>query len=502
LRLLSVAVAALALSACQLVLGDFEIGAVAEEGEIGNACRPEEYRCTGAELEVCADDRQGFVAVRSCDAANLCSVSTGSCRSCIPGELECRGQTVVQCAADSSWVPSTECAADTRCEIAADGTGECVPHLCAEGALACDGPRLLQCNRDGLFEQTQLCATIELCEAARQQTISAESPRARCAAPECEAGGFSCDGAVLRRCSSAQNAWDVVTTCASPELCNPSAGDCSACVPGEMTCAGASLIRCSDAGAFETVRTCTSSRACVDDGEGCKTVECDTPGAFRCASGNGLEVCSPGGAWELVEVCVTSRLCSASEGRCQEPTCREGELRCVGNEQQTCSADRSRFETKARCAAGTTCDPLLGCVPGACTEAQVRCNGIYLERCVSGAFQRDRRCATPELCDATAQLCRPPVCGGRSDRFRCDGMTLQECDDGRTTWRNVSQQCITGELCDAGYDGLGPPHCDQCVPGAYSCDGTSLLRCAADGLSAPVIAECETGCDADAGRCL
>jgi hypothetical protein len=81
-------------------------------------------------------------------------------------------------------------------------------------------------------------------------------------------------------------------------------------------------------------------------------------------------------------------------------------------------------------------------------------------------------------------------------------MTLQACDDGRTTWSNVAQQCITGEICDAGYAGFGPPHCDQCVPGTYSCDGSSLLRCAADGLSAPVVAECESGCDGAAGRCL
>jgi hypothetical protein len=299
-----------------------------------------------------------------------------------------------------------------------------------------------------------------------------------------------------------------VTTCASPELCNPSAGDCSACTPGTLDCAGAALVRCSAAGAFETIRTCTSSRSCVDDGEDCTGVECHTPGAFRCADGNGLEVCSPGGAWELVEACVTSRLCSASEGRCQEPACRDTDRRCLGNQQQRCAGDLSRFETMATCPAGTTCDPQLGCVPGACTDGQARCNGIYLERCVGGTFQRERRCATPELCDVegdgTGPLCRPPVCGGRMGSVRCEGMpmTLQVCDEGRTAWNDVEPRCIAAEICDAGYAGFGPAHCDQCLPGAYSCDGASLRRCAADGLSAPVVAECAGACDAVAGRCL
>lgn len=492
MRLVSAAVCVLGLSACQLVLGDFTVEFVSEERELGSACEPDEYRCNGAELEVCAADRQAFEPFRTCDGPNACNLTSSSCRACTPGELECHGSTLVQCAADLSWAPSAECTADTRCQIDANGIGACVPRACVEGALRCEGALLLQCNRRGEFEESQLCATSELCTASLAQTLSETAPRARCAAPVCEPGQHSCDGAVLRRCSFARDAWDTLETCSGAELCNPFAGDCSGCTPGEVGCAGADVIRCSEAGGVETIRTCTSASECSDRGESCEGPACDTPGVFRCASGNGLEVCSPGGGWELTEVCVTAGLCSASEGRCQEPACGTGELRCVGKEQQECSGDRSRFELKKRCQEGSTCDPLLGCVPSACSDGQARCNGIYLEHCVAGAFERTRRCATPELCDAAAQVCNAPGCTGQ---FHCNGPTVQRCSPGRVMWVDTDQVCIQGETCDAGYAELGPAHCDQCPPGAYRCDQNSLLRCAADGLSEPVVAVCDNGCD-------
>lgn len=500
MRVVSAVLFALGLSACQVVLGDFTIGPVPEEGELGGACRPDEYRCTGAVLEVCANDRRGFVAVRSCDSPNHCSVKTGSCRPCTPGEVECHGQTLVTCGNDLSWSGS-DCAAGTRCENREDGSASCVPRACGEGSLSCEGSRLLQCESDGVLEESELCATPELCAASLQQTLGPNTPRARCAAAACEPGQFSCDGAVLRRCSFGRNGWDVLTTCPSAELCNPSAGDCSACTPGEVACAGPDVIRCTDAGAFERVRTCTSNLACVEDGEGCKRPDCDTPGLFRCGDANGLEVCSPGGGWELSVVCATAGLCSASQGRCMEPACRGGERRCVGNERQECSADLSRFQRVEVCRAGTTCDAMLGCVPGACTDGEVRCNGIFLERCVAGVFQRERRCATPELCDAGNAVCLPPLCGGARDHFNCASSTIQECNPGRTGWLDRDEPCLAQEICHVGYAALGPAHCAQCTADQFRCDGTSLLRCASDGRSEPVVAECPNGCD-PAGSCL
>lgn len=495
MRLLTAALGALALSACQLVLGGFTIELLSDERELGSACDPEEYRCVGAELEVCAADRGSFVPFRTCDGPDACSVTSAACRPCTPGELECRGQTLVQCAPDLTWTTSMECAGDARCRIA-DGVASC-ESACAEGDLSCEGARLLQCNRHGEYEESELCATPELCTAALSQTLSAETPRARCAAPVCEPGQHSCDGAVLRRCSFARDGWDTIATCPSAELCNPAAGDCSACTPGEIACAGAEVIRCSDAGTFTTIRTCTSTHACNVGGEACRNVECDTPGAFRCAAGNGLEVCSPGGGWELTEVCVTAALCSATAGRCLEPACRAGDVRCVGNEWQECSGDRSRYVRKETCAAGSTCDPMLGCVPGPCTDGQVRCNGPYLERCAAGVFERAQRCASPELCDAAGDSCREPGCEAR---FDCDELTILQCSPGRVMWTHYDT-CVVGQMCDDGYDGLGPAHCDVCVPGAYSCEQNTLRRCAADGLSEPVVAVCENDCD-PAGACL
>ncbi len=493
MRFLASALLLLGVSACQVVLGDFTVES-SEQGELGSACRPDEYRCTGAELEVCAGDRRSFVAVETCTSPDLCSVGTGSCRACAPGELECRGQTLVQCGADSTWTTSSECGPNTRCRMV-DGTGSC-SLACVAGALQCDGPRLLQCNGEGTFEESELCETPELCLAALQQTLSSGTPRSRCASPACEPGQFSCDGATLRRCNFARDGWDAIETCPSAELCNPAAGDCSACTPDELSCAGPALFRCSSASGFAQIRTCTSNRDCLVDEERCKQAECRTPGAVRCAAANGLEVCSEGGGWEVLEACVTAGLCSASEGRCYPPACVEKETRCVGSEWQECSADLSRFERKARCTAGSMCDPVLGCVPGACTDGQTRCNGLYLERCVAGVFERERRCATAALCDAAGQSCRAPEC---DTPYFCDDSSVQKCDAGRTASTTL-QVCIEQETCDPGYAGLGPGRCAQCTPGVYSCDGSTLRRCAADGLAWTSVAECDNACD-PSGRC-
>jgi hypothetical protein len=500
LRLPSALVALLCLSACQAIFGDFEIELEPESREVFGACRHEEYRCVENELEVCAPDRSGFEPFLSCEAPSVCHLGTASCKLCTPGEVECHGQALVQCAPDSTWITSSECPDDTRCELAG-GTGSCVARACDQGTLRCDGAYLLECGLEGELEVADLCATAELCTQSLAQTLSPETPRARCKAPACGAGETRCEGAELSRCTFARDGFEPLETCATAELCNPASGDCSPCTPDEVRCSGAELLRCSAAGAWETLRTCESPALCDAANAACKEIECDLPGVFRCGADNGLEVCSPGKKWALTDACVTAGLCSATAGRCREPACRSTEQRCVGNEWQRCAPDLSRFERSALCRADQLCDPTLGCVNETCTDGQVRCNGIYLERCAGGAFERSLRCETPELCDAVAASCRAPGCGGEG-KFRCNGPTAQECPPDRSAWNDRAPACASSQICDVGYAGLGPVHCDNCVAGEFACEGNALLRCASDGLTAPVVADCPNGCDATAGRCL
>jgi hypothetical protein len=501
LRLPLALVALLGLSACQAVFGDFTIAPISEETEVFAVCRHEEYRCVGPELEVCAPDRSGFVPFRSCEAPSVCHLGTASCKVCTPGEVECHGQTIVQCAPDATWATMRECTDDTRCEVAA-GAGSCEQRACSPGQLTCEGTYLLACSPEGEREVADLCATGELCIQSLAQTLSSETPRARCNAPVCEAGETRCEGAVLSLCTFARDGFEELETCATPELCNPVAGDCSPCTPDEVHCSGALLLRCSAAAAWETLRTCESPALCDAAKVTCNKTECDSPGVFRCGADNGLEVCSPGRTWEVTEACVTTGLCSASAGRCREPACRSPEQRCVGNEWQRCAPDLSRFERRALCRADQMCDPMQGCVAAGCTDGQVRCNGIYLERCAGGAFERAMRCETPELCDAVEAVCHPPGCGGDGEKFQCIEQLLQECPLDRIGWLDRLPACASSQICDAGYAGLGPGHCDNCVPGDFACEGNSLVRCAADGRTAPVVANCANGCDDAAQRCL
>jgi hypothetical protein len=228
----------------------------------------------------------------------------------------------------------------------------------------------------------------------------------------------------------------------------------------------------------------------------CFDAACDDPGTLRCGSGGipVLEVCSADLTWERTDVCASVELCSVSARRCLTPACGEGDTtRCSGNRHERCSSDQTRWEVTTTCGEAEHCDPTGGCLPGPCTEGMVRCNGPSLERCVSGRFQEEQRCATPILCNAESASCMAPACDAGS--FDCRTTTIiQRCRPGRDAFDDI-RTCMTGSTCDEEpLPATGQPECVVCEANAYRCDG-DLLRCSSDGLVEAKVDSCPAVCN-------
>lgn len=85
---------------------------------------------------------------------------------------------------------------------------------------------------------------------------------------------------------------------------------------------------------------------------------CDT-GALSC-DGALLQLCTDTGVWATLEVCAAPGLCNPDFG-CDAPACTESETRCNGYTFETCSADRSAWESVEQCVSAAHCDGALGC---------------------------------------------------------------------------------------------------------------------------------------------
>ena len=494
---------------CQAVFGDFSVGSPpAEEpaGILGTACEPGAYRCAGANLETCSDDRSGWVVAEICNSAAECNLNARTCRACVPGERMCRDEVLERCDDASAWQPAQPdmpCATAALCNVAPDRmSGACSTPACDEaGAHICDGAKLMRCSQGReRLEPIALCATPELCDPGYANELDASGERGACRPPVCAPDSWSCDGATLRHCAFDRAGWDSMTqNCESSDLCSARRGTCGACEPDEVECNGAELRRCTADG-WETLETCASAGLCDQVTGSCRDAECDEPGALRCGSGGipVLEVCSADLTWERAEVCASVELCSVSAQRCLTPACGEGDTtRCLGNRHERCSTDQTRWEVTATCGEGELCDPTEGCVPGPCTEGTVRCNGSSLERCVTGLFQEEQRCATPILCNAESASCMSAVC--EAGGFDCRTNTIiQRCRPGGDGLDDI-RTCMAGSTCNRDpLPGSGQPECVVCEANAYTCDGTDLMRCSSSGVSEAKVSSCATSCSVSA----
>lgn len=490
---------------CQAILGDFAIEPQTKEPSgLGTACEPSELHCQGKTLEVCAPDRRGFTALVECATPGQCDASAGACRACFPGEAACNGGVRQVCNGSGELEDTEDCKSTPLCRLEGDrSAASCAAPLCGTGEFTCDGNRLLECapGRDH-WELVARCASGPLCDVTRAADRRKQGLPPTCVTPTCVPGSFACDGATLRRCSADQNAWEPLLACPDAASCNPVSGSCTPAADGTVACSGSDLVR-KGPGGFERVAPCGSPLLC-DPAKGvCVKSSCGEAGSLRCSDEElpALEECSGDGNWFVREVCDHRTLCDAKSGRCFPKACDDGDVRCVGQAHQVCSADRSHWETDQTCEDGDVCN-VDGCEPDGCTEGTLRCVAESLELCNGGVWEPKLHCATPELCSTAKGSCDPPQCGGSAGEYSCspDDKTLRRCDPTRTTWNDFRQCTGPTPVCNADRPVAGGiPVCNACEPLAYACNGTDLTRCAADGLSSPTIASCPGGCSVAAG---
>jgi hypothetical protein len=482
------------------VFGDFEIAAPpAEEPApvLGTACEPGAYRCTNELLEICNDDRSDFKVAEVCASAAECDVYARACRPCVPGERMCRGNVLERCDDSSLWVMESTCDTPELCTVASDRmSGSCAAATCEAGRHGCEGAVLVRCTEGrNDWQDVALCENPELCDPEYADTLAQSGTRGACRPAACEPGAFLCEGAELKQCAIDRTSFLVRETCESAELCNVMLGACVACEPGVIACNGAELRRCTPAGAWEVLDRCASAALCDLETESCLEPDCTAPGTLHCGGGRLLEVCSDDLTWAPVAACATSALCNATSARCLTPACEEGEVRCVGDRHEGCSADRSRWELLATCPAGSRCEPDQGCVPGPCAEETARCNGPSLERCTGGVFEEVQRCETEALCDAPNNTCKMHAC---TEPYACNetGSIIRKCRPGRDALDEYLT-CQSGTTCDARPAlGTGQPECDACVANSYECNGNELTRCSSDGKRRERVATCTVPCNA------
>jgi hypothetical protein len=479
---------------CQLVFGDFMLER--SPAPLGDSCLPDTFRCTGERLEVCSDDRQSWALVEQCEDADHCDPAAPACRECAQDQWACNGALLESCDGAGHWqTQPAPCESADLCTVATDrGSAACRTPACPQaGAYSCDENRLLRCSPD--LDQLVLvdrCGSRMLCDATKAQAQAQGGVRGTCVPPVCLAGTFACDGATLERCRDDETDWEVLATCSDATSCNPLAGACTPCMPGDTACSGAELWVCGASG-FAKAATCATPELCDPVAGACEPPGCAKPGAVRCVNSDvtELEECGNDGRWAVRDACASRPLCSESAGACLPPACGPGDARCLGQVRQKCSGDLTHWVDGETCSDGLSCDP-DGCHTG-CTEGTYRCDDSMLELCVAGSWAAQNHCATPALCDAVNHLCQNPTCV--AGEFMCSGTIMTECTAGRDGLMDFLT-CSDSTYCDPDPAvGTGLPTCDACEPLSYSClNGNELHLCNADGTAAPLVAACPGGC--------
>ena len=464
-------------------------------------------QCTGRLLELCTDAGTAWVTLQACASEALCesnglsTVSACIKPSCAAEEMSCNGATLRVCNPDrSGWDQFAECDSPAHCNA---GNRRCEPSPCVAGERRCNVGNLERCQDDRLdWEPLDSCATNELClatvEAATAALIASGGPDLAGTAPEAAEG----DALVVD-----------VSACLLPP-----------CVDGEVRCQGAQLDICNEGRtAFESLELCATDVLCTNTltyvGLGgrprCRQAVCDF-NEHQCTESGILQVCTPGReGYQTTATCIGPPFCNASaadrgEPGCTDAECAAGETQCNGAQIQRCLDDRTAFEPLgAACETRGLCNdnnPLnVQCDPAACQRGQFsgtefRCQGATLQRCNDQhtGYDTINTCASAGLCNPGLGLvgCVPPVCN--PGETRCTGDFLQICNGQRTAFEDL-ERCAAGTC-----DGTAGRCADPCIVGTARCNAQGEVEeCRNRLVGREVTARCVSPqlCDATARAC-
>jgi hypothetical protein len=301
-------------------------------------CTIGQRQCSGNEYQVCTES--GWKVEEICDPTAPCDAQSG-CQPtlCRPNEYRCSGEQLERCNVErTGWIPVEVCASQALCDVASK---RCLAPVCASGESRCNPDGQLQhCTpeRDGWSVDADCAALANLAPGAAASAACDPSGAGRCLpAASCVSGAYRCNGAELERCRD--NAFHPYAHCSTPAQCDALGGACVAavCDPGQFRCVapgtpptpvedtngrrGATLEVCNDAGtAFETRRACGPLELCDDEHGQCDI--CDAASPLAC-SGSALEVCTADGQERTLYKVCTQGCLEAGTGGASRTTCRE-----------------------------------------------------------------------------------------------------------------------------------------------------------------------------------
>lgn len=196
--------------------------------------------------------------------------------------------------------------------------------------------------------------------------------------------------------------------------------------------------------------------------------------------------------------------------------CTPGEHACSPDGHlQTCQAgDPPAFDAGLACGEGKCSARIATCLK--CVPGDFQCANNLLQQCniFGSAYEDSAVCDSKAACSAAGQKgfcvhCKPGtssceaslvhVLGAVSDSAEYLSTDLETCNlDGSGT--DTAQVCVAeSSLCDP-----VAKKCSSCVPGTYSCEGSSLNVCSADGSGYNYKQSCQApngACNATTGKC-
>lgn len=208
-------------------------------------CEQGDFRCSGADVELCLDG-VSWIPWQTCGSPRLCqSEPAGRCipALCAPGQQRCVEGNLQRCDEElTGWSDVEACVTAAHCD---PRQSQCLSAPCAPGQQRCNGDQLEACADDQLgWVGLEQCASAALCQAGEPGTAS-------CVEPSCGEGAFRCNEAgELQVCNAARTDFDRVAQCATATLCNAELGRCEApaCNPGQHACTPAGeLLLCNEA---------------------------------------------------------------------------------------------------------------------------------------------------------------------------------------------------------------------------------------------------------------
>jgi hypothetical protein len=262
---------------------------------------------------------------------------------------------------------------------------------------------------------------------------------------------------------------------------------------GRADCPGGTV--CSGAACYAE---CTDSSSCAD-GHGCVDGACKgaPPGQMNGAAGagggsGGSEVPPTGDAGSSQAGNGVGGASSGDGGEAGEggdpgplSVCTPDARTCANNAVKTCNADGTNYLAQL-----TPCGEKQICVQGTCKNQECPpgadfCSGKTIRSCASDGLSSKevKTCGASQYCDAATATCKDGICA--PSQPTCNGNTATTCNPTGSGYATSGTACQATETCEAGSC---LPH--VCTPGATSCQGQDVKKCASNGLSSTIDSTC------------